>query len=342
MSYKYQGGALMLAIVSASALANPYSPQCNDLTLGVTRVVSTTNKVLHFNQNTSLTPIERGVNLPDGFGGIDYLCVGDGVDGGATYSLFRESGFNGIVSEVFSDKKTAAARVDVRRSDIKSISLRSNVYLHKWADGEYGYVNNLYRYHNPYTGDHERFKLKYDGNYSYFPVNKTDTYQWKYIGVDAIKQDQVNPSDIAYRNAIAAGLGDRDARVQGVESRNYSQLKLINGNPGNSFSQNYGYTFQTTINFEDGNAHRKVNTQEVRLYEVADPSEYVPGRGTSLNERLHLVKTFTGNFAGTGEVLSYSGNARNSVGYKTQLFVVIKYENGREYGGYTNQITLQQ
>ncbi|MGL5523047.1 MAG: hypothetical protein ACRDCY_04010 [Aeromonas veronii] len=342
MSYKFQVGALMLATVSASALANPYSPQCNDLTLGITRVVSTTNKVLHFNQNTSLTPTERGVDLPDNFGGVEYICVGDGVDGGATYSFFREKGFNNIVREIFSDKKTAAARIDVQRGDIKSISLRGNAYLHKWTEGEYGYVNNLYRYHNPYTGDHERFKLMYDGNYSYFPINKTDSYQWKYVGVDAIKQDQINPSDIAYRNAIVAGLGDRDARVQGIESRNYSQLKLINGNPGNSSSSTYGYTFQTTINFEDGNAHRKVNTQEVRLYEVTDPAEQIIGHGTSLIDRLHLVKTFTGKFAGTGKLISYSSNARNSVGYKTQLFVVIKYENGREYSGYTNQITLQQ
>ncbi len=79
-------------------------------------------------------------------------------------------------------------RLDGDKDGIACESLRS-AELHRWNEnGRLGHhLGEVFEYNNPYNNDTEYFqliKLNAQGSYGYFPIDKTDNNNWKYLGTN--------------------------------------------------------------------------------------------------------------------------------------------------------------
>ncbi len=84
--------------------------------------------------------------------------------------------------------ETDRFRLDGDKDGIACQSLRSS-QLHSWNEnGRIGHhIGEVFEYNNPYNNSTEYFrliKLNAQGSYGYFPTDKTDNNNWKYLGTN--------------------------------------------------------------------------------------------------------------------------------------------------------------
>jgi len=123
--------------------------------------------------------------LPDQAFAEDQAQLPDCVNSDCNCSDFTTQEAAQAVLDVYTEDPF---RLDGDKDGIPCESLRSAT-LHSWGEnGRLGHhIGEVFEYNNPYNGDTEYFRLmtlNANKSYGYFPTDKTDNSNWKYLGTN--------------------------------------------------------------------------------------------------------------------------------------------------------------